>query len=92
MITLTLVLLAWDAAIDRRSVRQFVRLDRLEWELITLPGVLLPIRWLSASIVDLAASPTVPVLLRRKCRISVPDGLLVPIQFRSSVHAVDSCS
>ena len=81
MVALTLVLHAWNASVDRRSVRQFVRLDGLKWELITFPGVLLPVRWLSASIVDLAASSTVPVLLRRERRISVPDGLLIPIQF-----------
>ena len=90
MVTLTLVLLARDASIDRRSVRQFVRLDCLEWELIAFPGVLLPVRWLSASIVDLTASPTIPVFLRRERGISVTDSFLVPVQFRRSIHAVDS--
>ena len=91
MVKLTFVLLARDASIDRRSVRQFVRLDRLEWELIAFPGILLSVRRLSASIVDLAASPTIPILLRRERRIRIPNSLLVPIQFRRSVHAVDSC-
>lgn len=89
--TLTLVLLEGHASIDRRSVRHLVRLDGLEGELIALPSPRLLVRGAVASIVDLTAGPTVPVLGHRERRSGVTDGHLIPIPCRRSIHAVQSC-
>lgn len=79
LVTLTLVLLKRDASIDRRSVRHFVRLDCLEGEPIALPSPRLLVWGAVASIVDLAAGPTVPVLSYRERRGGVTDSHLIPI-------------